>query len=147
MSYLPADKYNVAWFKLAEFVVRGERERALGLYRLLVHSFNDQAFAYQLEGDILLSFNDSNAACEKYIAAAQLYRKNGKLPEAAGLYEHVITLQPKAEDILLILIDLYQGEKNYVRLAAIMSMLCGLFFEKNNMTPLTLLLITLIICL
>ena len=93
MRQLPSDKYNVAWFKLAEFVGRGEKERALGLYRLLVHSFNDQALALQLEGDILLSFNDMNAL-EKYGSAALLYQERGRFIEAVAIYEHMIMLKP-----------------------------------------------------
>ena len=58
MKHLPSDKYNVAWFKLAECVARGEKEKALGVYRLLVHSLDEPAFIRQLEGDLLLAFKD-----------------------------------------------------------------------------------------
>ena len=44
--------YSVAWFKLAEFVTRKEKERAFGVYRLLSHSIADRAFAAQLEACI-----------------------------------------------------------------------------------------------
>ncbi len=71
MKQLNHDKYNVAWYKLAEFVVRKEKERALSLLRLLTHSFNDQALKDQLEGDLLRSFDDHKNASEKYFAAAQ----------------------------------------------------------------------------
>ena len=78
MKQFSGDKYNVAWFKLAEFVARGEKERAMGLYRLLVHSFDDSAFAHQLEGDLLLSFDDTQAV-EKYLEAAYLYETQDRL--------------------------------------------------------------------
>ena len=61
MRHVPSDKYNIAWFRLAECVSRGEKERALGVYRLLAHSFGDEAFAHQLMGDLLLSFDDAQA--------------------------------------------------------------------------------------
>lgn len=107
MKHLPSEKYNVAWFKLAECVARGEKEKALGVYRLLIHSLEDPALICQLEGDLLLSFKDLQAV-DKYIAAASLYQKNNKLNEAAALYEHVVSLVPDSENYLSKLIDLYQ---------------------------------------
>jgi hypothetical protein len=101
-----ADKYNIAWFKLAEYVSRGEKERALGIYRLLSHSIDDQAFARQLEGDILWSFNDSSAA-DKYYQAAQLYKKDQRELQAAAIYEHLIVLDPHSIVYLQHLVELY----------------------------------------
>ena len=40
----------------SQCVARKEKERALGVYRLLSHSFDDLAFARQLEGDIFSFF-------------------------------------------------------------------------------------------
>jgi hypothetical protein len=39
----------VAWFKLADLITRKEKEKALNLYRLLSHSFEDRAYALQVE--------------------------------------------------------------------------------------------------
>lgn len=108
MRQLPSDKYNVAWFKLAEFVARGERERALGLYKLLIHSFDDRALAYQLEGDILLSFKDVDAACLKYHNAAELYRQDARIIESAAVYEHLITLDPRSKENIIKILELYE---------------------------------------
>jgi len=108
MRYLPSDKYNVAWFKLAECVSRGEKERALGVYRLLCHSFDDCAFACQLEGDILLSFEDRAGALEKYDQAITLYKKTNRLLEAAAVCEHVITIAPTTADYIRIVVDIYK---------------------------------------
>lgn len=131
MRQLPSDKYNVAWFKLAEFVVRGEKERALGIYRLLVHSFDDHALALQLEGDLLLSFNDIEAAKEKYILAAQAYIKIKKLIEAAAVYEHLHTLASDQEEFLLQLLELYQEIAMTNRFALILKQLSELYLKKN----------------
>jgi len=92
---VPTDKYTIAWFKLAEFVTRKEKERALGIYRLLVHSIQDEALALQLEGDLLLSFGDEKAL-EKYAKAAETYTNVGKYVQAAGIYEHCLALKPEA---------------------------------------------------
>src|SRR3990172_12400757 len=107
MKQVPSDKYNVAWFKLADCIARGEKERALGVYRLLSHSLDDQALSLQLYGDILLSFQDVKAH-EKYKQAAQLYHERNKLLEAAAVYEHLAVLEPKTIDIRIALIDIYQ---------------------------------------
>jgi len=107
MKHVPSEKYNIAWFKLSECVARGEKERALGVYKLLSHSIDDAAFAAQLEGDLLLAFED-NTATEKYKAAAKLYTKKQRFVEAAAVYEHLVTLQPGIDDHVLHLIQLYQ---------------------------------------
>lgn len=111
MRQMPADKYNIAWFKLAEFVSRGEKERALGLYRLLVHSFEDKIFALQLEGDILMAFNDETAIA-KYESAAHHYVKHKRYPEALAVFEHLVYLKPEDQIYLKKLIDMYLDMHN-----------------------------------
>lgn len=107
MKQVVSNKYNVAWFKLADCVSRGEKERALGVYRLLAHSLDDQALARQLEGDLLLAFQDERAL-DKYRQAISLYKQDDRILEAAAVYEHLITLNPKTHEHLLDLIDLYK---------------------------------------
>jgi len=107
MRQLPSDKYNVAWFKLAEFVSRGEKERALGLYRLLMHSFDDKALAHQLEGDLLLSFKNDDSIMA-YQKAAQLYQEDGRFIQAIAVYERLLQLNPEQESTFYILCDLYE---------------------------------------
>lgn len=94
MKQIPSDKYNVAWFTLAECVSRGEKVRALSLYRLLAHSIDDPAFTIQLKGDLLLAFQDRGAV-ELYQEAAELYLHDNRLLEAIGVYEHLLTLEPE----------------------------------------------------
>ncbi len=77
---------SVAWFKLAEYVGRGERERALNLYRLLTHSLVDQAFIKKLEADLWIAF-DAKEAEECYKSAAYLYKIAGKHTEAFLMYQ------------------------------------------------------------
>jgi tetratricopeptide (TPR) repeat protein len=105
MKLLSSGSHNIAWFKLAEFVSRGEKERALTVYKLLMHSITDQAFAYQLEGDILLAFDD-DAAIEKYHLAANIYKKNGNYQKAIAVYEHVALFKNDLK-ILEALLDVY----------------------------------------
>jgi hypothetical protein len=85
------EKSSIAWFKLAEVITRGEKERALGIYRLLMHSISDDAIKAQLEGDILRIFNDP-AAVQSYGRAAELYQKNNEAMQASLLYEVIISL-------------------------------------------------------
>ncbi len=107
MKQLLSEKYNVAWFKLADCIARGEKERALGVYRLLAHSFDDPALARQLHADILLSFKDERAQ-EAYQEAAVLYRERDRLIEAAAVYEHLVTLDPNNVFYRVEIIELYQ---------------------------------------
>ncbi len=107
MKHVPHDKYNVAWFTLAECIARGERVRALGVYRLLSHSINNTAFAKQLEGDILLAFQDKDAALAKYKEAADLYQKEGKLLEAVAVYEHMRDIDSNKFEYLDRIVELY----------------------------------------
>jgi tetratricopeptide (TPR) repeat protein len=87
------EKYTVAWYKLAEFVARGEKERALALYRLLAHSFEDTALSHQLEGDLFNSFHDAQAV-ESYQKAFELYKQHGRIIEAAAMCDYLVSLQP-----------------------------------------------------
>ncbi len=108
MRHVPYDdKHTIAWFKLAEFVSRGEKERALGIYKLLVLSIDDPAFAFKLEGDILYSFRDE-VAIEKYLKAANIYQKEERFTEAVAVYENLITINPDSQEYLKSLIELYK---------------------------------------
>lgn len=97
---------SIAWFKLAELITRREREKALNVYRLLAHSFERKAYALQLEGDILWSLDDK-AALEKYRQAAFLYHKEKQWVDAAGICEHLYTMNPHDVEVLSHLIRYY----------------------------------------
>jgi hypothetical protein len=112
MKQSQSNKYSVAWFKIADFVTRGQKERALGLHRLLAHSIGDNALNLQLEGDILLSCND-NRALEKYQAAALYYQKEERLCQALAIYEHILLLRPGCSQTILFLIALYNRSAQY----------------------------------
>ena len=105
MKLLSSGSHNIAWFKLADIVSRGEKERALSVYKLLMHSIADKAFAYQLEGDILLAFDD-HSAIDRYHSAANLYKKNNDYQKAIAVYEHV-ALYKNDVKILEALLDVY----------------------------------------
>lgn len=111
MKLLSSGSHNIAWFKLADFVSRGEKERALSVYKLLMHSIPDQAFAYQLEGDILLAFDD-DAALDRYHCAANLYKKKGDYQKAIAIYEHVALCKNDLKNLeaLLDVYDLLQDQ-------------------------------------
>jgi tetratricopeptide (TPR) repeat protein len=115
MMQLPSDKYTIAWFKLAEFVGRGEKERALGMYRLLAHSLPDEAFAAQLEGDLLLAFQDERAL-DSYKRSALKYERTGRLPQAVAVQEHLASLLPQSLEVLVKIIHLYQTLHNEVKI-------------------------------
>jgi len=97
---------SVAWFKLADLIARGEREKALNVFRLLAHSLSDRAYALQLEGDILWHLEDGNAG-EKYKQAAFLYQKEKRWVDAIAIYEHLATFEPESYEILSKLLIFY----------------------------------------
>jgi len=99
MKQMQFDKHTIAWFKIAECVSRGEKERALGVYRLLSHSFNDNAVARQLEGDIHCSFGEYAQATVLYRPAIDFYQKSDRFLEAAAVCEHLLVNHP--DDLLL----------------------------------------------
>lgn len=107
MSISSDKKYNVAWFKLAECVSRGEKERALAVYRLLAHSFKDRAFASQLEGDLFSAFGDSVMAKNRYDRAFTLYKEEERIFEMATVAEQNHFIYPEDRSYLEVLIDLY----------------------------------------
>lgn len=111
MPQLVSEKFNVAWFKLAEFVTRKEKERALALYRLLVHSVLDTALILQLEGDLLLSFKDEKAI-ELYKRAALLYEESGRYLEAVLLYQHCLKVTSQHVELLEKIFQLYSKLKD-----------------------------------
>ncbi len=129
------DKVNVAWFKLAEFVGRKEKERALGVYRLLSHSLPDDAFAAQLEGDLLMAFYDEKAV-DAYQRAARLYEKNGQFDHAALLYEQMLMLKPENREFLVQALRLYELIKNDVKIARCASQLARLLIKQGTLDAL-----------
>ena len=112
MKQTQLDKHTIAWFKIAECVSRGEKERALGVYRLLSHSFNDNAVARQLEADIYLSFSEKDLAISLYLQAMELYQKSHRFLEAVAVCEHLITMNPDDTMLRRDAIKLYNALDN-----------------------------------
>ena len=117
---------SVAWFKLAELIARGEREKALSVFRLLAHSLPDRAYVLQIEGDILW-FLDDTAAVEKYKQAAVIYQKEKRWVNAISLYEHLLTQRPEAYEILSTLLMLYVSMDWQERFDSCFAKIMGLF--------------------
>ena len=130
MKLLSSGSHNIAWFKLAEFVTRGEKERALSVYKLLMHSVADQAFAHQLEGDILLAFDDA-AAVDRYHNAANIYKKQKNYQKAIAVYEHVASSKQDLNN-LQALIDLYEHLQDYTNMMYSFSRFADVAVKTNN---------------
>lgn len=134
MRTLASQSYNIAWFKLADFVARGEKERALSIYRLLMHSVAEGALTYQLEGDILLAFDD-DAALDRYHVAANLYKKSGKFQEAISVYLHA-ALFKEDEKILEALLDTYVLIKHKQGILETFSKVAKLYLQQQKIETL-----------
>lgn len=111
----------IAWFKLADLISRKEKEKALSLYRLISHSFENKAYTLQVEGDILWSMEDKRAL-DKYTQAAYLYKKEKNLVASIAVYEHLLTMEPQDFGYLKTLILFYlflswpeKFEENYLK--------------------------------
>jgi tetratricopeptide (TPR) repeat protein len=98
---------SVAWFKLADLIARGEREKALNVFRLLSHSLPDRAYALQVEGDLLWHLDDDQSSAEKYKQAAFLYQKEKRWVDAIAIYEHLLTINPTSHVLVTSLLVLY----------------------------------------
>lgn len=129
MKPVSLKKQSVAWFKLDEFVGRGEKERALSLLRLLTYSLDNKPFTKQLEADILAFFEDKQALSE-YITAAHLYYQEGNVIEASVVYEKLIGLEQKPE-FLEKVISLYSELKDQKRVAHYQNKLCVMLLAKG----------------
>ncbi|MCX5924343.1 MAG: hypothetical protein NTZ68_02895 [Candidatus Dependentiae bacterium] len=130
MRVLVSESYNIAWFTLADFVTRGEKERALSMHRLLMHSVQDVAIAHQLEGDILLAFAD-DGAIDKYYTAAILYKQSGKYQQAISVCLQV-SLFKEDERILEVLLDMYVLSNNKSGTLEAFSRLAKVCISQNN---------------
>src|SRR5438477_4438470 len=94
MKQMPSDqKYVIAWFKIAEYVNRGEKERALGVYRLLSHSLDDGALVLQLEADILFACDDERCL-QIYAKAADEYERQQKTMQKIAVCEQMLAARP-----------------------------------------------------
>ncbi len=129
MKTFASESYTIAWFKIADFVARGEKERALHMYRLLMHSVPEPAISYQLEGDILLAFDDI-AALDRYHKAAHFYKKSGQIKQAIAVYEHVVIFL-EDETVLKGLLDLYIELENINGFIQIFSKLSKTYLKNN----------------
>ncbi len=131
MKPVSLNKQSIAWFKLAECIGRGEKERALSLLRLLTYSLDDnQPFIKQLEGDILSFFEDGQAVTE-YIRAAHMYQEEGNTVEASTVYEKLIAIEQKVE-FLEKIIDLYAQLKDSKKVVYYQRQLCLEWLKKGS---------------
>ncbi len=132
MKQTQVDKHTIAWFKIAECVSRGEKERALGVYRLLSHSFNDTAIKCQLEADIYCSFGETDQAIILYQQAMESYKKSHRFLEAAAVGEHLVVLQPSEMILHRNLIQLYLSLAMISKAQAHIQALVDFFAQKKQ---------------
>jgi len=132
MKQTQFDKHTIAWFKIADCVSRGEKERALGVYRLLSHSFNDNAIARQLEADIYCSFGEIEQAASLYRQAMELYHKSQRFLEAAAVGEHLITVHSDDMELRRTMVQLYTSLCMVPKVRAHVHVLVELLAQKQQ---------------
>ncbi len=138
MKTLTSESYNIAWFKLADFVARGEKERALSVMRLFMHSVSNEALTQQLEGDILLAFND-HTVHDRYYSAANLFKKSGNLHQAANAYQQALEFKDN-EQILELLLEIYAQLKLKTKLSNTCTKIAKIMLQKNSFKELQIIL-------
>jgi hypothetical protein len=82
-------KSCIAWFKLAEFVDRKEKEKALMLYNLLSKSLNNQSFSLTLLGTIYNYFEEPHES-KKYLDKALELEQELSLEIIIAIKEYLI---------------------------------------------------------
>ncbi|MFZ5954626.1 MAG: tetratricopeptide repeat protein [Candidatus Dependentiae bacterium] len=132
MRQVSSDKYTIAWFKLAECVARGEREKALGVYRLLSHSIDDPAYTLQLEADILWTFNDYETAISKYHESAVMYKAQQKYSQAFSVWEQILLLVPDHIPTLETVVALSLELKEYTKLKSYSELLYQVYETQHS---------------
>ncbi|HBR70902.1 TPA: hypothetical protein DIC20_05080 [Candidatus Dependentiae bacterium] len=135
MKHFSQEKYQIAWFKLSEFIKRRQKERAIGMYKLLMHSVEDPAFAKQVEGDLLLFFEEPKAL-DSYLEAATMYKKNGNLAQATAIYEHLVILEPQNADFINQLGKLYSSLNHQTRITLSLQRLIKPIIHAGNIAVL-----------
>lgn len=128
---LSKEQNSVAWFVLAEFIRKGERERALGMHRLLMHNIENQAFCAQVEADLFAAF-DWQSSVERYKLAAALYTKQNQPEQAAALYELLIWRAPHLTELILLLIQSYNRLNSTQRVAFFLTDFCTYLFRTEQ---------------
>jgi hypothetical protein len=98
MALNQSKKSCIAWFKLAEFVERKEKEKAIILYNLLSKSLNNNSFSLSLLGTIYKCFDDSDEAKKKLYLALE-FEQELSLENKIAIKEYLIknTVKHEAE--------------------------------------------------
>ncbi len=89
MALNQSKKSCIAWFKLAEFVDRKEKEKAIILHNLLSKSLNNNSFSFYLLGTIYKYFNDTDEAKKKLYLALE-FEQELSLENKIAIKEYLI---------------------------------------------------------
>ena len=90
MKQIDKNSYCLAWQALFDCIARGEKEQALGVFRLLSRSVQNDALVHHLKGDLYVAFGDVALAIAQYEIAVRLYRQLGQTSQALALSEGII---------------------------------------------------------
>jgi hypothetical protein len=87
--------YSIGWFRLHEAALKNEHERAFLNYRLLMHSYNDKGFQYQVQGDLHLLFSEYELAIQSFQKAFLIYFYNEEYLHAFLIHSKIKELNGK----------------------------------------------------
>lgn len=84
---------SIAWFSLWSLLKKGDQQRALSMQRLLMHTFNNEAFSTLVEAELLAEIG-SPLATTMLQRAAAMYTKQHEFEIACSLYERLVLIEP-----------------------------------------------------
>lgn len=116
MFIVAQSQSSIAWFSLWSLLQKGDQQRALSMQRLLMHTFNDEAFSLLVEAEIALYIGLSNAL-ELLQAAAALYLHRHEYEKACSLYERLLVINPQEQLYIDKLNFLYSALNSPARLS------------------------------
>lgn len=132
-QYIPIEcQASIAWFKLSELVMRGERERAFSIYRLLAHALEDEAYSAQLKGDLWYAFNEYDRAREAYYIAITGYDFSERFSQSAFLHERLIAIEPQSLTLRIAIITRFAELASLKKVTSYMLELLSLAQEQNQ---------------
>lgn len=87
-------KMSIGWFCLHEGLQKNEHEKTLLYYRLIMHSYGNNAFFKQVKGELYYFFNELEEAKKQFNEAFDLYIFEEKI-----LYAFILVLKMKLFEI------------------------------------------------
>lgn len=123
--YLVSEKgfsYSIGWFRLHEATIKNEHERAFLNYRLLMHSYIDQAYQKEVKAYLHYFFGEYSDALRLFREAFILYFEYKAYISAMMVYNAIKRLNAPSENECSQLKEIIdKNKKNYALFSDILN--------------------------